>query len=155
MVVALSEGLDRIEAQESLQCKPDPDLEHDPVSDLRRRPFVLFVVARNSDFVARRSVHGHVYTRHISRSSKPVSGSGSKDLNPQHPRNHAFSASAGARRRAVSAQATLVAVDGAVEVLAARGRRTPIAASPSPTSNPVPGSGTGTISWKFHHPGDE
>jgi hypothetical protein len=82
LVVALSEGLDRIEAQESLQCKPDPDLEHDPVSDLRRRPFVLFVVARNSDFVARRSVHGHVYTRHISRSSNPVSGSESNHPNP-------------------------------------------------------------------------
>jgi len=86
LVVALSEGLDRIEVQESLQCKPDPDLEHGPVSDLRRRrPLVPFVVARNSDVVARRSVHGHVYTRHISRSPNPVSGSGSKDLNPQHP----------------------------------------------------------------------
>jgi hypothetical protein len=47
MVVPLSEGLDGIEVQESLQCKPDPDLEHDPVSDLRRHPFGPFVVTRS------------------------------------------------------------------------------------------------------------
>jgi len=63
MVVPLSEGLDGIEAQESLRCKPDHDLEHDPVSDLRRHPFVLFVVDRNSDVVGSSSVHGHLYTR--------------------------------------------------------------------------------------------